>query len=76
MPDSHVHHYTNGELTVHWKPGLCRHTGICARGLPAVFSPGRRPWIDMTAATTDQIEAQVHRCPSGALTCERLKAES
>ena len=74
MPDSRVHHYTNGELTVHWKPGICQHTGICARGLPAVFSPRRRPWIDMTAASTDEIEAQVHRCPSGALTCERRGA--
>lgn len=75
MRDTHTHRYSNGELTVLWKPSICQHSGICARGLPAVFDPRRRPWIDMTAATTDQIEAQVHRCPSGALTCGRLKAE-
>lgn len=74
MRDSHTHRYTNGELTVLWQPHLCRHTGICARGLPAVFAPGRRPWIDMDAASTEDIEAQVGRCPSGALSCERAES--
>ncbi len=71
MRDTHTHTYSNGELKVLWKPALCQHTGICVRGLGAVFDPRRRPWIDMAAASTDAIEAQVNRCPSGALTCER-----
>ena len=50
-----------------WKPDLCIHSGVCARGLPAVFNPRRRPWIDASAATTAEIIAQVGRCPSGAL---------
>jgi uncharacterized Fe-S cluster protein YjdI len=60
-------HYTNGEVTVVWKPEVCRHSGICARGLPGVFDPGRRPWIDMNQAETMHIIEQVKRCPSGAL---------
>ena len=60
--------YSNGEVTVIWQPGLCRHTGICARGLPLVFDPRRRPWIELEHADTDTITAQVERCPSGALT--------
>ena len=74
MPDSHVHRYANGELTVFWRPEICQHSGICARGLLPVFNPRRRPWIDMDAASTDEIEAQVGRCPSGALSCERVES--
>lgn len=73
MRDTHTHTYSNGELNVLWKPALCQHTGICVRGLGAVFDPRRRPWIDMAAASTDAIEAQVRQCPSGALSCERAE---
>jgi uncharacterized Fe-S cluster protein YjdI len=60
--------YTNGEVTIVWRPELCIHSGICARGLPAVFKPREKPWVNTTNATTDEIIAQVKRCPSGALT--------
>jgi putative redox protein len=66
-----IKRYTNGEVTVVWKPELCVHSGICARGLPAVFSPTRRPWIDMSYADTATITAQVDRCPSKALSWEK-----
>jgi len=59
--------YTNGEVTIVWQPRLCQHTGICARGLPAVFQPKDRPWIKMEAADTAALIAQVEKCPSGAL---------
>jgi uncharacterized Fe-S cluster protein YjdI len=32
-----------------------------------VFNPRRRPWVDVTAAGSAEIVAQVKRCPSGAL---------
>lgn len=60
--------YTNGEITILWQPALCQHTGICFRGLPDVFDPRRRPWIQPDAASTEEIVAQVAKCPSGALT--------
>lgn len=63
-----VKSYQNDDVTVFWHPERCRHTGICARGLPAVFDPRRRPWIELEHADTDTIVAQVERCPSGALT--------
>lgn len=63
-----VKRYSNEEVTVVWKPDLCRHTGICARRLPLVFNPARRPWIELQHADTATITAQVERCPSGALT--------
>lgn len=63
--------YSNGEVTVIWKPDLCKHTGICARGLPRVFNPRRVPWIELEHADTATIVAQVEKCPSGALSIER-----
>lgn len=62
--------YSNGEVTVIWKPELCVHSGICARGLPGVFNPKRKPWVDALAASTREIVEQVRKCPSGALTVE------
>lgn len=59
--------YSNGEVTVIWKPSLCIHSGICARGLPLVFDPRRKPWVDAKAATTLEIVEQIKKCPSGAL---------
>ena len=64
-------HYSNGDITVIWKPELCQHTGICARGLPQVFNPKRRPWIELQHADTATLTAQVEQCPSGALTWVR-----
>jgi len=40
-------------------------------GLPTVFEPGRRPWIDPTQAAADPIARVVARCPTGALHCRR-----
>lgn len=60
-------HYSNGHVTVIWQPAKCIHSGVCVRGLPQVFNPQRRPWIDLAPATSEQIVAQVANCPSGAL---------
>ena len=62
--------YTNGEVTIVWKPATCMHSTICwkqATGLPEVFNPLERPWIKPEASTTEKIIAQVKKCPSGAL---------
>ena len=60
--------YSNGEVTVVWRPSLCQHTMICFDGLPEVFDPDRKPWIVPDAASTQAIVDQVKACPSGALT--------
>lgn len=62
-----THKYTNGSITIIWKPDTCIHSGICARGLREVFDPKRKPWIDMSLAETERIIEQVKQCPSGAL---------
>jgi len=59
--------YSNGEVTIVWKPHLCEHSGNCVFGLPRVFDVNRKPWIDPHAETTEAIVKQVKLCPSGAL---------
>jgi uncharacterized Fe-S cluster protein YjdI len=61
--------YTNGEVTIVWKPNICIHSRVCwnAAGLPEVFNPAERPWIKPEAASTERIIEQVKKCPSGAL---------
>ncbi len=66
-----THTYTNGEVTIIWKPNLCSHSANCVRGLPAVFNNRERPWINPEGATTEEIIAQVEKCPSGALSYVR-----
>jgi uncharacterized Fe-S cluster protein YjdI len=62
-----THHYSNGEVTVIWKPDVCIHSAICFKGLAEVFDPRRKPWIDLSQADTKRIIDQVKKCPSGAL---------
>ena len=59
--------YTNGEITVTWKPGVCIHSAKCVRGLGEVFNVSARSWINMDGSGTDRIIKQVEQCPSGAL---------
>ncbi|MBI1288520.1 MAG: (4Fe-4S)-binding protein [Flavobacteriales bacterium] len=59
--------YTNGEITVVWQSEKCIHCGNCAKGLPEVFKPREKPWIQMENASSEAIAAQVNKCPSGAL---------
>lgn len=62
-----VKEYTNGEVTIVWKPESCIHSGICVKGLPKVFKPKDKPWISIDAASTKDLVDQVKQCPSGAL---------
>jgi uncharacterized Fe-S cluster protein YjdI len=66
MPKT-THKYTNGEVTIVWKPDVCIHSTLCWKGLTEVFNPKERPWIKPTGATTERIIEQVRKCPSGAL---------
>ncbi|MEO8173450.1 MAG: (4Fe-4S)-binding protein [Sediminibacterium sp.] len=66
MPKSTLK-YTNGEVTVVWKPDTCIHSKICWTELREVFDPFKRPWVNMDSGTTERIIEQVRKCPSGAL---------
>jgi uncharacterized Fe-S cluster protein YjdI len=59
--------YETPDVTVTFDPSICQHTGVCLRGLPAVFDLSRKRWIRPELAAADEVVAQVARCPSGAL---------
>ncbi len=59
--------YTNGQITVVWKPEFCKHSGRCVTQLPKVFNLNQRPWVNIEGASNEEIIAQVKKCPTGAL---------
>ena len=63
-----VKKYSNGEITIVWKPDLCTHVAYCFMELPEVFDPSNLPWVNANGASTERIIEQVKRCPTGALT--------
>ena len=62
--------YTNNNITVVWKPEVCKHSGRCVTQLPGVFNLQGHPWINMEGASTEAIDDQVNKCPTGALTIQ------
>lgn len=62
-----VKQYTNGSVTIVWKPDACIHSRLCWTQLSDVFNPRNRPWVNMAGADTERIVEQVSKCPSGAL---------
>ncbi len=64
--------YATPEFKVVWKPDLCIHCANCFNGLPKVFDPRRRPWVEPLAASPQEIRNQISQCPSGALSIEPL----
>jgi len=66
-PSKPIQTYKAPGITVAFDPNLCKHTGICVRGLPAVFDVKRQRWVRPELAAPEEVAAQVARCPSGAL---------
>lgn len=66
--------YTGPLLDVSFDAEVCRHSGNCVRGMPAVFDTAARPWIDPTVASDEDraahLRAVIATCPSGALRVE------
>jgi len=60
--------YTNGEITIIWRPEICQHAGVCVRMLPQVYNPKEKPWVKPMNATTEELIQQIDSCPSRALT--------
>src|SRR5437764_10227265 len=69
--DALMKEYATDEIVVEWEPRLCSHSKNCVRSLPQVFDEKRRPWVKVDAASADEVEAAVARCPSGALRARR-----
>jgi len=68
MPDrKRLQTYDTPEITVTFDPSVCIHSGVCVRGLGAVFDVERKRWIRPDLAPAAEVAAQIDRCPSGAL---------
>jgi uncharacterized Fe-S cluster protein YjdI len=59
--------YETPQIVVTFDPTICVHSGVCVRGLPAVFDIRRKHWVRPELASPAEVAAQVARCPSGAL---------
>ena len=70
-----VKRYIKEDVTVVWKPDVCIHSTVCFKGLPRVFNPNKKPWVNMDGSDLEKIKAQVRNCPSGALSLEAGKEE-
>lgn len=64
--------YEGRSVTVTFEAGRCVHAAACVGGLPEVFDTGRRPWIRPDGADAERLVDVVRRCPSGALSYERV----
>ena len=71
-----IKHYQNDEITVVWQPQLCTHSKKCWHGLPDVFNPEQRPWVNLDGAKNVSIIDQVKACPSGALSLASKDADN
>ena len=67
MSNPNNRQYTNGEITVFWKPDACVHATICFIKLRKVFDPTKRPWVNMANGTTKEIAGICDECPTDAL---------
>jgi uncharacterized Fe-S cluster protein YjdI len=59
--------YKNENITIHWDQSKSIHAGVCVRSLPNVYNPKERPWVKIENASTEELKAQIDKCPSGAL---------
>jgi len=64
--------YDGNDISVSFDSSKCIHSRQCVLGLPNVFQANvEGPWINPDNATTEEITAIAHACPSGAITYER-----
>jgi uncharacterized Fe-S cluster protein YjdI len=67
MASKRLQTYETDEIVVTFDPAICIHSGVCVRGLRAVFDVNRKRWVRPDLAPAEEVAAQVQRCPSGAL---------
>jgi len=67
---SPIQEYKHAAIIVRFDPRICVHSGVCVRGLPAVFDLKKKPWVNVEGSSADAIAEQIKRCPSGALSYE------
>jgi len=69
--ETKLHRYEGRGGIVAYDAKRCIHAAECVHGLPAVFDPDARPWVNPDGADAGTLAAAVARCPSGALQIQR-----
>ena len=64
--------YKSDSIEVTYASKLCIHAAECANGLPEVFDPNKKPWVDPSGAEVQKIVDVIEKCPSGALKYTRF----
>jgi CDGSH-type Zn-finger protein/uncharacterized Fe-S cluster protein YjdI len=59
------------DLIIRFDGKRCIHARRCVLGLPGVFDPEARPWINPGDTDSGRITDVIEACPSGALSYER-----
>ena len=68
--------YKSDKLNVTYAPEVCIHAAECVNGLPNVFNPKAKPWVNIAGADPSEIIDVINKCPSGALEYELLELET
>lgn len=61
------HRYESDGAVVTYDAKRCIHAKECVHGLPEVFDPSKRPWVQPEGASQDRLAEVVRACPTGAL---------
>lgn len=70
-----VFSYSTDEIEVSWDKERCIHAEECVHGLPNVFDPKKRPWIQPENTSTEELIEVIERCPTGALHYDLMKSD-
>jgi len=62
-----IYEFQGKEINVSWDERLCIHIAECGQAKGELFSGGRKPWCLPDKSESNEVEAIVKRCPSGAL---------
>lgn len=65
--------FNSDEIRVSYDIKRCIHAAECVNGLPSVFDPGKKPWVQPEHAEGESVADVIERCPSGALHYEMKK---
>ena len=66
-----IHKYDGDGIRVLYDAKRCIHAAECVHGMPSVFDPAQRPWVQPRGADMEQLTTVVEKCPTGALQHER-----
>ncbi|MFU8813638.1 MAG: CDGSH iron-sulfur domain-containing protein [Balneolaceae bacterium] len=65
--DKKILTYDGNAITVTYDLKRCIHAANCVNGLPSVFDPDKKPWVQPDEADADAVADVIETCPTGAL---------